>query len=179
LEYFNRAQQNMRVTRQTLWWLEAAGWMVLIFSLSGESFAASRTLMVLQYFNHLFHLSLTQETLLLFNTVIRKTAHFGNYFVLGLLVNRAMAGGLFRFTWRRACWTMLVGLLYALSDEYHQSFTLSRTASLYDSGLDFTGVVASQLFILLSSVFFPAGGTRVDSNGDPPTTGAANAPTRI
>jgi len=120
-----------------VWRLEAIAWMGVIFSFSGESFASSRTMAVLQYCNRLFHLSLTWETLLLLNEVIRKTAHFGNYFVLGLLVYRAMAGSLCRFDVRSACWTMLIGLLYALSDEYHQSFNPSRTPSLYDSGLDF------------------------------------------
>ena len=169
----------MRLTRQTLWWLEAAVWMVLIFSMSGDSFAASRTLKVLQYCNELFHLSLTNETLLLLNTVIRKTAHFGNYFVLGLLVYRAMAGGLFRFTLRCACWTLLIGLLYALSDEYHQSFIPSRTSSLYDSGLDFTGVVAAQLFILLGSVFYPNSKPPRDPSAAPPTAGASNSTAQI
>ena len=156
----------MRVTRQTLWWLEAAAWMGIIFSFSGDSFAASRTLTVLQYCNDLFHLSLTKETLLLLNWTIRKTAHFGNYFVLGLLVYRALAGGLFRFTLRCACWTLLVGLLHALLDEYHQSFTHFRTPSLYDSGLDFAGVAAAQVFILLRSVFSPTRTPPLAPSGD-------------
>ena len=134
---------------------------------------------VLRYCNELFHLSLTGKTLLLLNEAIRKAAHFGNYFVLGLLLYRALAGGLSRFTLRCACWTMLIGLLYALADEYHQSFTRLRTPSPYDSGLDFAGVVASQVFILLRSVLFPTSGPPVDSSGDPPTAGVANATTRI
>jgi len=164
----------MRVSRQVVWWLEAVAWMGLIFSFSGDSFASSRTLAVLQYCKELFHLSLTGETLLLLNGAIRKTAHFGNYFVLGLLVYRALARGLFRFTLRSACWTMLVGMLYALSDEYHQSFTHFRTPSLYDSGLDFAGVVAAQVFILLRSIFSPTSTPPIDPSGDPPTTSVAD-----
>ena len=162
-----------------MWWLEAVAWMGLIFSSSSDSFASSRTLAVLQYCNALFHLSLTGETLVLLNVAIRKTAHFGNYFVLGLLVYRALAGVIFRFTLRFACWTMLVGLLYALSDEYHQSFTRSRTPSLYDSGLDFAGVIAAQVFILLRSVFSPTSGPPIDSSGDPPTPGGANSTAQV
>lgn len=169
----------MRVSRQVVWWLEAVAWMGLIFSFSGDSFASSRTLTVLQYCNELFHLSLTGKTLLLLNGAIRKTAHLGNYFVLGLLVYRALAGGLFRFTLRFACWTMLVGLLYALTDEYHQSFTRFRTPSLYDSGLDFVGVVAAQVFILFRSAFSPTSAPHIGPSGDPPTTGGADSTTRI
>jgi VanZ family protein len=165
----------MRVSRQIVRWLEAVAWMGLIFSFSGDSFASSRTLAVLRYCNELFHLSLTGETLSLLNVAIRKTAHFGDYFVLGLLVYRAMAGGISRFTLRFACWTMLVGLLYALSDEYHQSFTRFRTPSLYDSGLDFAGVVAAQGFILLRSVLSPTSEPPIDSSEDPPATGGPYA----
>ena len=169
----------MRVSRQVVLWLEAVAWMGLIFSFSGDSFASSHTLAVLQYCNKLFHLSLTGETLLLLNVAIRKAAHFGNYFVLGLLVYRALAGSLFRFTLRFACWTTVAGLLYALSDEYHQSFTRFRTPSLYDSGLDFVGVVAAQLFILLTSRLFRSKAPLPGSSGDGPTTGGASTATRI
>ena len=178
-EYVSRPLQNMRVTRQTLWWLEAVAWMGIIFSFSGDSFASSRTLTVLKYCNDLFHLSLTGDTLLLLNTAIRKTAHFANYFVLGLLVYRALAGGISRFTLRFACWAMFIGLLYALSDEYHQSFTHFRTPSLYDSGLDFSGVAAAQVFILFWSVCPATRTPRLSPPGDPPTTGGTSTATRI
>ena len=145
----------MRLDRQIVWWLEAVAWMGLIFTFSGDSFAGSRTLAVLHYCNGLFHLSLTEETLLLLHWTIRKTAHFGVYFVLGLLVYQALARGLSPFNLRWACAAMAIGLLYALSDEFHQNFTRFRTPSLHDSFLDFVGVVAAQMLILLRSIFSP------------------------
>jgi len=127
--------------------------MALIFSSSGESGAASHTLALLQYTNELLRLSLSPGTLILLNFALRKTAHFSVYLVLGLLIYRALAGGLTRFTLRFACWTAALGLLYALTDEFHQAFVSTRTASLYDVGLDFTGVVVSLVFPLLRSRF--------------------------
>ena len=169
----------MRVTRQTVWWLEAVAWMGLIFSCSGDSLAASRTLTVLQYCNDLFHLLLTEETLLLLNWIIRKTAHFGVYFVLGLLVYRALAKGVSPFKLRSACATLAIGLLYALTDEFRQSFTHFRTPSLFDSGLDFVGVVAAQVFILLRSIFSPAPAPRPDPGENPTSAGRAEPTTPI
>jgi VanZ family protein len=169
----------MRLNRQIVWWLEAVAWMGLIFTFSGDSFASSRTLAVLHYCNGLFHLSLTEETLLLLNGITRKTAHFGIYFVLGLLVYRALAGRLARFTVRSACATLAVGLLYALADEYYQSLTQLRTASLYDSGLDFAGVVAAQIFILLRSISSPAPAPRTDLCVNPTPMNGANTTTQI
>jgi len=83
----------MRAPRQVAPGLEAAAWMGVVFSLSGDSFAASRTLAFLQRGNELFHLAFSEETLILLNADVRKTIHFAIYFVLGLLVYRALAGG--------------------------------------------------------------------------------------
>jgi hypothetical protein len=147
--------------------------MGVVFSLSGDSFAASRTLALLRYGNELFHVGLTEGTLLLLNWTIRMTAHFGIYFVLGLLVYRAQAGDLSRFILRYACWTLLVGLLYALTDEFHQSFSHMRTPSLYDAGLDFAGVVAAQASILIRSVLSPSPPQRPAPATNSPATTAS------
>jgi len=153
--------------------------MGLIFSFSGDSFAASRTLAVWQYGNELFHLALSAETLILLNGEVRKAAHLGVYFVLGLLIYRALADGASRFTLRLARWTLLFGLLYALTDEYHQSFTRFRTPSLYDAGLDFMGVVAAQMFILFRSIFSPPLAPRTDPGVNSTPMSGANTTTPI
>ncbi len=36
--------------------------------------------------------------------------------------------------------TLLIGLIYAASDEFHQSMTPGRTATLRDVGFDFLGM---------------------------------------
>jgi VanZ family protein len=40
-------------------------------------------------------------------------------------------------------------VLYAVSDEFHQSFVSSRSASLIDVGIDSTGGILSQIVIIL------------------------------
>jgi VanZ family protein len=169
----------MRLDRQMGWWLEAVAWMGLIFTFSGDSFAGSRTLAVLHYCNSLFHLSLTEATLLFLNLAIRKAAHFGVYFVLGVLVYRALAKGFSPFNLRAVCATLAIGLLYALSDEFHQSFTRFRTPSLYDSGLDFVGVVAAQMFIFFRSILFSAPAPCPDPCENPTPADRTNPTTRI
>lgn len=71
-----------------------------------------------------------------------KVAHFGAYFVLGLLLARGRA-----LTGAAHFWPPLLGLAYALSDEFHQSFVPGRTAELGDWIADALGVlVASALY---------------------------------
>ncbi|MBK6661579.1 MAG: VanZ family protein [Thermoflexaceae bacterium] len=67
-------------------------------------------------------------------------AHTGEYLVLALLLFPAVRG-----TWpamgarRAALVTWLACALYALSDEYHQSFVPGRDSSLFDVGFDCLG----------------------------------------
>ncbi len=125
--------------------------MAVILYLSGESFAASRTLIALQYWVAFFDLPIGTENLLLIHHVLRKGAHFGEFFVLGLLLYRALSGNLASFRLRAASWVLGIGLLWSIGDELHQLLTQSRTPSVGDSVLDFAGVLASQLWILVRS----------------------------
>lgn len=76
---------------------------------------------------------------------IRKIAHISIYFLLGLFA--ALSASEFsRKTGRLwfcifAAWT--VCLLYAVSDEFHQSFTAGREASFRDVLIDSAGALIS------------------------------------
>ena len=84
--------------------------------------------------------------MLTIHAVTRKIAHLTEYALLGLLAARAFRGspreGL-RARWFLAALALVV--VYALVDEYHQSFVPSRTGSIYDSLIDMTGGLAALL----------------------------------
>lgn len=71
--------------------------------------------------------------------------HFFEYAGLSLLLNRALKG--IRVS-RRFFMALILCLLYASSDEWHQSFVPGRTASLYDVGVDGIGVLIASIFYL-------------------------------
>ena len=66
------------------------------------------------------------------DTVLRKIAHVGEYAVLGALLYRAV---------RREPAAILLGSLYAVTDEVHQSFVTGRHGSPVDWLIDTAGVV--------------------------------------
>jgi len=71
---------------------------------------------------------------------IRKLAHFSIYFVLGILVFRALllyAYGMIR----RGGFSLTICLIYACTDEFHQIFMEGRTASVIDIGIDTAGAL--------------------------------------
>jgi VanZ family protein len=67
-------------------------------------------------------------------------AHAIEYFGLGVVVFRAVAGGLgARVTAPRAMTTMIMTVAYAVSDEVHQLFVPDRTADARDLLADAAG----------------------------------------
>jgi VanZ family protein len=66
--------------------------------------------------------------------------HGSAYFVLGLLVSRASAGGVGRrVSTADAVLVVLLCTLYGVSDEFHQSFVAGRDSSVWDVAKDLGG----------------------------------------
>ena len=70
-----------------------------------------------------------------------KLMHLMAYAVMGLLVFRAVAGGLpARVTPPSAGLTLLITIAYGASDEFHQLFVPNRSADLHDLYADIAGI---------------------------------------
>ena len=84
--------------------------------------------------------------------------HGTAYLVLGLLVCRAVSGGLDGWlSIRGAAVVILVCTLYGVSDEFHQSFVPGRDASAGDVAKDFGGAALAALAWRLASARARAG----------------------
>jgi len=84
------------------------------------------------------------------NFIVRKCAHFVEYAILASLIFRAFradSSQRWRLSWFVGSLAIVVG--WALLDEYHQAFTRTRGASIYDSMLDSAGGLAALLVITL------------------------------
>lgn len=73
--------------------------------------------------------------------MLRKSAHFTEYFVLGWLLRR---------TGLQALKAILFLIVWAMLDEYHQSFVPGRSAALMDVGIDSAGGMAGYLVRVIS-----------------------------
>jgi VanZ family protein len=74
------------------------------------------------------------------NGISDKHEHFTIYFLLGLTVVRALAGGrLTGVTWRVALIAVLCVSCYGASDEFHQSFVPGRDSDILDWRADTIG----------------------------------------
>ncbi len=73
----------------------------------------------------------------LWDTILRKAAHLTEYGILFLLLSRPMNKSL--------KWAVILCFIYALSDEFHQSFIPGREMALADICFDSAGVLTGYL----------------------------------
>jgi len=83
---------------------------------------------------------------------LRKLGHFTEYAILALLAARAFRTSSRQLLSQRWFWvSLLLVIVYSLSDEFHQSFVPTRTSSIYDSMIDtFGGFTALVLLLFIS-----------------------------
>ena len=82
------------------------------------------------------------------NAIIRKVAHFSIYTLLGFLLMGLMTKTKIKEKWRILI-TVGLGIIYAILDEFHQSFSPGRTPKITDVYIDTLGIILGVLLILL------------------------------
>ena len=113
-------------------------WMSIIFIFS--SFNSDRSTeqsnIIVNIIANLFNINNIE----LLSLIIRKIAHFMEYFILGVLVLNML-----RYTNKSITLGIIICILYALSDELHQILTPGRTFKIYDIIIDSLGSVIAIL----------------------------------
>ena len=110
-------------------WLSVALWMGVIFGVSSIPSLASP----LESF---------------YDFIARKLAHMAEYGVLTVLLFRAVR--IHTSNAHALLIAAVVAVLYALSDEWHQTFVPGREGSLRDVAVDALGVVGMSLWLIRS-----------------------------
>jgi VanZ family protein len=125
------------------YWLPVIVWMALIFGASADSSSVQHTDGILAHLFRWLHVDVTPSQLETMRWLVRKGAHMTEYAVLALLWWRALRGGRHGTEWssRAASFALMVCVLYAASDEFHQSFVKSRTPSVTDVAIDTGGAL--------------------------------------
>jgi VanZ family protein len=117
-------------------------WLVFISYASSDSFNADNTSRIIGPLVLWLFPNTSPETMATIHFITRKIAHFTEYAILGLLAARAF--------WSSKRWFLISAVLivvYALIDEYHQSFVPSRTASVFDSLIDMAGGLTALIVV--------------------------------
>jgi len=129
-------------------WIPSILWMVFIFYLSHQGAGRSSALSsgITETLHDIITTILPWLNLELdfFHFLVRKSAHFTAYMILGIFVSHAMkpkdlkSHGI----------TFLFCMLYAVSDEFHQIFIPGRSGELRDVLIDSAGALTGILILL-------------------------------
>jgi VanZ family protein len=131
-------------------WAPVILWMMVIFILSTELFSSANTTpflapLLADLLPDVFAARIEVIVLL-----IRKLGHWSEYFILAVLLMRALDAELStRSEKRRLLWSIGLATFYAASDEIHQAFVPSRTASPVDVMIDSFGAIFGTLWFHL------------------------------
>ena len=115
-------------------------WLVFIAFASSVEFSAENTSRIIRPLLLWLFPNISEASITFVHFLTRKAAHFTEFAVLGLLSARAFSVSsqyMLRRMWFIA--GLLLVVVWALLDEFYQSFVPSRTASLYDSLIDIAG----------------------------------------
>lgn len=137
-----------RLPRFVSHYLPLLVWLAFISFASSDNFSASNTSRIIGPLILWLFPNTSPETLAVVHFIVRKIAHFTEYAILGFLAARAFRTSprpAINQRWFLICLTLIV--VYALMDEYHQTFVPSRTASIYDSMIDVTGGLIALLIV--------------------------------
>jgi VanZ family protein len=129
------------------YWLPVVIWMILIFVGSTDLLSAEHTSRFIGPFLRWFAPNISDPAVASVQFIVRKCGHLTEYAILATLFYRAL-----RLYRERALGIVfIVAAIYAALDEFHQSFFASRTASVWDVGIDCVGALVG---VLLCRLFF-------------------------
>lgn len=137
----------MNFKSRVQYWFPVVLWISFIFWMSTEMFSSENTYSFFAPLLRFLTPSISPREIVIFHVILRKLAHITEYFISGLLLFRAFRSGSDKkLEWNYAFYSLLVIVLIAASDEFHQIFVSNRTPSFIDVGIDIFGGFLAQCF---------------------------------
>jgi VanZ family protein len=121
-------------------WLPVFLWIAVMFFGSTDLMSAEHTSRILTPLLRWWNPDISPATIAQVHFFVRKAVHLIEYAILAGLLFRALHFWVDGF-WRRAAVALAPAMIFAAADEFHQSFVASRTSSLGDVLLDWSGAL--------------------------------------
>lgn len=111
-------------------------WMIFIFIMSSfnADISSNQSGFIVNIISNIFNIN----NIDLLTLIIRKLAHFTEYFILGLL--------LYNYN-KNILKAIIICFIYAISDEVHQLFIIGRSFQIKDILIDTLGSICGVYFI--------------------------------
>ncbi len=129
-------------------WSNLLIWMMVIFLLSNQPHSGTTTYGIIE---KILPIGLESSVVDTINFLVRKCAHFTEYFILSYLIY-SLLGEYFKVKRDIVIKSILFCFLYALIDEFHQLFVPGRSGVFRDCIIDMFGC----FFYLILKYFLPS-----------------------
>ena len=125
------------------YWLPVLIWLAIIFIGSTDLMSAEHTSRIIGPILRWFKPDVSGETIARAQFIVRKAGHVSEYAILATLIWRALRRAAQR---KQRMSSLFIGAwlacaIFAATDEFHQSFVPSRTASPVDVMIDICGAL--------------------------------------
>src|SRR5689334_19816767 len=120
-------------------WMPIIAWTLMIFVGSSDVLSAEHTSRFTVPFLRWLDPSMSLATIAAVHMTIRKLGHFTEYAILATLLWRGFRGTFSLSSAFLGLCAFFAAAIFAASDEFHQSFIPTRTASAHDVMIDCTG----------------------------------------
>lgn len=129
-------------------------WMMLIFIMSSFNSVESgnQSNFIVNLIVDVFNI----DNIDLLSLIIRKLAHFTEYFILGILVYNLISSYN-----KRTYMALIICILYAISDEVHQIFVPGRSCQMYDILIDSLGSLVGIFLIFVCNKILGIGKKKI------------------
>lgn len=137
----NKRKIIFRFTLMILWML-----VIFMFSMQDATKSSGTSGRILMWIGQILHIDLLHSPMVdTLQFIVRKCAHMFSYFILGILSFRA-----FDLIKDNAYpYAVIISVLYACSDEFHQLFVPGRSGQIKDVCIDSLGLFIGLLMIYL------------------------------
>ena len=121
-------------------------WMIFIFIMSSfnASESSAQSNIIVNFISNIFNINNIE----LISLIIRKLAHFTEYFILGILTYNLIKN------YRKKYYiAIIICIIYAISDEIHQIFIPGRSCQITDILIDSIGAITAIYICKLKHLF--------------------------
>ncbi len=132
--------------KKTIKWIALITWLIIIFIFSHQPNSGNTTYSIIE---NIIPTLKHSNWIDIINYIIRKTAHITEYLILSLLTISLLK----EYTKKEKIIiiiNLIFCILYACSDEFHQSLIMGRTRKISDVLIDTIGIIIGLLLYILT-----------------------------
>ena len=133
--------KQQKKKKKLISWIILSGWFLYFIVSTNRTVSSCQVVIVLLLSK--IGIEISQDNISKITFIIRKSAHFSEYFVLYILLFNVIKN--YIHSKKIILYSIMGVIIYAASDEFHQYFVPGRSAAIKDVFIDTCGGIAASI----------------------------------